>query len=139
MLFRSSGSLTDSKVRVHQTDYSQASSIANLASLLVRAVRLILLSALACCAPAPPPAPIAIAINVAAHPIPLDPTDPAKIQVGRLRFLGGLHLQSGDRRFGGISGLRRSEEHTSELQSLMRISYAVFCLKKKKITLTMII
>src|SRR3546814_4872662 len=29
------------------------------------------------------------------------------------------------------SGSRRSEEHTSELQSLMRISYAVFCLKKK--------
>src|SRR3546814_14254985 len=29
-------------------------------------------------------------------------------------------------------GLVRSEEHTSELQSLMRISYAVFCLKKKK-------
>src|SRR3546814_10346302 len=29
-------------------------------------------------------------------------------------------------------GLERSEEHTSELQSLMRISYAVFCLKKKK-------
>src|SRR3546814_3743599 len=28
--------------------------------------------------------------------------------------------------------IRRSEEHTSELQSLMRISYAVFCLKKKK-------
>src|SRR3546814_2584907 len=42
---------------------------------------------------------------------------------------------------GGARGLgreidvhRRSEEHTSELQSLMRISYAVFCLKKKKIT-----
>src|SRR3546814_5350642 len=31
----------------------------------------------------------------------------------------------------GVSALR-SEEHTSELQSLMRISYAVFCLKKKK-------
>src|SRR3546814_2605849 len=31
-------------------------------------------------------------------------------------------------------GLDRSEEHTSELQSLMRISYAVFCLKKKKTT-----
>src|SRR3546814_10864385 len=31
---------------------------------------------------------------------------------------------------------RRSEEHTSELQSLMRISYAVFCLKKKKINTT---
>src|SRR3546814_3092381 len=30
------------------------------------------------------------------------------------------------------AGVRRSEEHTSELQSLMRISYAVFCLKKKK-------
>src|SRR3546814_1587981 len=29
--------------------------------------------------------------------------------------------------------VQRSEEHTSELQSLMRISYAVFCLKKKKI------
>src|SRR3546814_2979728 len=33
------------------------------------------------------------------------------------------------------SRLRRSEEHTSELQSLMRISYAVFCLKKKIIQL----
>src|SRR3546814_2402438 len=31
-----------------------------------------------------------------------------------------------------IEGEGRSEEHTSELQSLMRISYAVFCLKKKK-------
>src|SRR3546814_8752025 len=34
---------------------------------------------------------------------------------------------------GLVRSLRRSEEHTSELQSLMRISYAVFCLKKKKI------
>src|SRR3546814_4998419 len=33
-----------------------------------------------------------------------------------------------------ICASRRSEEHTSELQSLMRISYAVFCLKKKKKT-----
>src|SRR3546814_8517497 len=32
-------------------------------------------------------------------------------------------------------GLRRSEEHTSELQSLMRISYAVFCLKKTTIAM----
>src|SRR3546814_3623335 len=32
--------------------------------------------------------------------------------------------------FGAGLGRRRSEEHTSELQSLMRISYAVFCLKK---------
>src|SRR3546814_6066799 len=35
-----------------------------------------------------------------------------------------------------ISTVVRSEEHTSELQSLMRISYAVFCLKKKKNTKT---
>src|SRR3546814_6460229 len=48
---------------------------------------------------------------------------------------GGLGLRRG----GGRGGcyvrheyLLRSEEHTSELQSLMRISYAVFCLKKKK-------
>src|SRR3546814_6204338 len=33
---------------------------------------------------------------------------------------------------GATGALQRSEEHTSELQSLMRISYAVFCLKKKK-------
>src|SRR3546814_8434443 len=32
--------------------------------------------------------------------------------------------------------MKRSEEHTSELQSLMRISYAVFCLKKKNIKTT---
>src|SRR3546814_3127924 len=39
------------------------------------------------------------------------------------------HLCAGRRRY---AGRVRSEEHTSELQSLMRISYAVFCLKKKK-------
>src|SRR3546814_9553779 len=39
----------------------------------------------------------------------------------------GLRAQSGAL----YSVLSRSEEHTSELQSLMRISYAVFCLKKK--------
>src|SRR3546814_3414078 len=36
------------------------------------------------------------------------------------------------------SSIRRSEEHTSELQSLMRISYAVFCLKKKNKKMTKI-
>src|SRR3546814_2431411 len=36
----------------------------------------------------------------------------------------------------GAAACRRSEEHTSELQSLMRISYAVFCLKKKTQTKT---
>src|SRR3546814_5523508 len=35
-------------------------------------------------------------------------------------------------RLQGLQVLHRSEEHTSELQSLMRISYAVFCLKKKR-------
>src|SRR3546814_14593928 len=46
---------------------------------------------------------------------------PGAVQAGRARR-GRLHRAGGDR--------RRSEEHTSELQSLMRISYAVFCLKK---------
>src|SRR3546814_9130527 len=39
-----------------------------------------------------------------------------------------------DRLAGRKAAAHRSEEHTSELQSLMRISYAVFCLKKKKQT-----
>src|SRR3546814_4432275 len=39
-----------------------------------------------------------------------------------------LHLKASD----DTTMTNRSEEHTSELQSLMRISYAVFCLKKKK-------
>src|SRR3546814_5427573 len=38
---------------------------------------------------------------------------------------------SGRRQSSAIAASRRSEEHTSELQSLMRISYAVFCLTKK--------
>src|SRR3546814_6557049 len=47
-------------------------------------------------------------------------------RLARLQSMGGDHLSQ--RR-------ERSEEHTSELQSLMRISYAVFCLKKKKTTI----
>src|SRR3546814_8090629 len=43
------------------------------------------------------------------------------------------HRQNAGQSMSVLSGVRRSEEHTSELQSLMRISYAVFCLKKKKI------
>src|SRR3546814_3280483 len=42
-----------------------------------------------------------------------------------------VHLYSGGSS-PGSANTYRSEEHTSELQSLMRISYAVFCLKKKK-------
>src|SRR3546814_8240300 len=46
-------------------------------------------------------------------------------------FRGGCALAMSYGALEGV-GLGRSEEHTSELQSLMRISYAVFCLKKKK-------
>src|SRR3546814_5518228 len=50
-------------------------------------------------------------------------------------YLEDLYVQPAHRGQGvGKMALKhRSEEHTSELQSLMRISYAVFCLKKKKI------
>src|SRR3546814_4550824 len=78
--------------------------------------------------------------------------NPAALCPDQLRRPGGRRLLGGHaraapveiepvRRCGRIErhGLRhrgalRSEEHTSELQSLMRISYAVFCLKKKKKT-----
>src|SRR3546814_5066967 len=58
---------------------------------------------------------------------------PADVQIldrhddQRLRAQLGLHGERGQNRHPDA----RSEEHTSELQSLMRISYAVFCLKKK--------
>src|SRR3546814_6839299 len=66
----------------------------------------------------------------------------SRFSVGRARLApisrvagpyAGRHLEQGRPRFGAGEGAgrRRSEEHTSELQSLMRISYAVFCLKKK--------
>src|SRR3546814_6100708 len=56
------------------------------------------------------------------------PVDHDKIGAGILAgFEHGGQAHRLNRRHGG-----RSEEHTSELQSLMRISYAVFCLKKKK-------
>src|SRR3546814_7046927 len=44
----------------------------------------------------------------------------------------GVDRFSAPRALGDLAKINRSEEHTSELQSLMRISYAVFCLKKKK-------
>src|SRR3546814_6396142 len=46
--------------------------------------------------------------------------------------IGEVYGVSGSYNFKINGEYRRSEEHTSELQSLMRISYAVFCLKKKK-------
>src|SRR3546814_7769490 len=56
--------------------------------------------------------------------------------VQRARLREARDADRADRRFGAarehdVGVTVRSEEHTSELQSLMRISYAVFCLKKK--------
>src|SRR3546814_2092707 len=59
------------------------------------------------------------------HPISCSHDDPDS---SGLQFIQGF-LRTG---FDGVGHGKRSEEHTSELQSLMRISYAVFCLKKKK-------
>src|SRR3546814_10457379 len=60
------------------------------------------------------------------------------MQPATLRMIRDGGVKKGDMlavaRLAGIMGAKRtprSEEHTSELQSLMRISYAVFCLKKK--------
>src|SRR3546814_4979150 len=62
-----------------------------------------------------------------AKPIELVGGDMKIFEIARLHIGLLQHLE-------GIDVLGRSEEHTSELQSLMRISYAVFCLKKKKTT-----
>src|SRR3546814_3075889 len=50
-----------------------------------------------------------------------------RLVLGRRRFLDRCRLRLGQR----VQLVDRSEEHTSELQSLMRLSYAVFCLKTK--------
>src|SRR3546814_2688548 len=69
---------------------------------------------------------------------------PLLLAFGHKRSDAGLCVEGGDAGAAGAAPLReralrhefdfqtRSDEHTSELQSLMRISYAVFCLKKKK-------
>src|SRR3546814_1630383 len=58
----------------------------------------------------------------------------AAVDAGAVGYHPGDGAEAGgDARRRGV-GVGRSEEHTSELQSLMRISYAVFCLKKKKKT-----
>src|SRR3546814_8249547 len=51
--------------------------------------------------------------------------------VGPVRYRQRPLIHNADIRFISTPEMDRSEEHTSELQSLMRISYAVFCLKKK--------
>src|SRR3546814_6999209 len=73
--------------------------------------------------------------------------DPTRVALAGSLAVGGLQAHSFDDlrtifagktvnpSFGtGVDAFGRSEEHTSELQSLMRISYAVFCLKKKNNT-----
>src|SRR3546814_7531349 len=64
------------------------------------------------------------------HPQPM----PAKSMPRRLGLTVAAILadQSSRNRKRKLVDMQRSEEHTSELQSLMRRSYAVFCLKKKK-------
>src|SRR3546814_9757663 len=62
------------------------------------------------------------------HAVRRGDADPQPPDVDRLQ-------RARPRRDGGVP-VCRSEEHTSELQSLMRISYAVFCLKKKKIKIS---
>src|SRR3546814_1631173 len=58
----------------------------------------------------------------------------ARLQRGVPAVVGPWRMGDADLAEHLRSEVKRSEEHTSELQSLMRISYAVFCLKKKKIT-----
>src|SRR3546814_6381184 len=63
-------------------------------------------------------------------PVPESPGHVMYVWVDALTtYLSGLGYPDAD---GDFARFWRSEEHTSELQSLMRISYAVFCLKKKK-------
>src|SRR3546814_7279315 len=58
----------------------------------------------------------------------------AQILAEAVGLLVQFTVSQGDLAVADRQLLRRSEEHTSELQSLMRISYAVFCLKKNKKT-----
>src|SRR3546814_7668475 len=59
------------------------------------------------------------------------PTTPGLLRSRLIRSLVQPPSQMSRLHFRLRSGISRSEEHTSELQSLLRISYAVFCLKKK--------
>src|SRR3546814_8534258 len=61
---------------------------------------------------------------------------PARRHEGKGRSLSAAALRRALRHVADRAGRTRSEEHTSELQSLMRISYAVLCLKKKTKTTT---
>src|SRR3546814_6952743 len=77
--------------------------------------------------------------SAAPRPTPTSVGSPPSMHKISLKVNGDTHLLDLDTRTTLLDALRehlkltgRSEEHTSELQSLMRISYAVFCLQKKK-------
>src|SRR3546814_3368927 len=77
------------------------------------------------------------------HSFPTRRSSDLDLSLNLYHRASGLGIQNGhpiwwpfswvpDVRLSVLGAVLRSEEHTSELQSLMRISYAVFCLKKKK-------
>src|SRR3546814_7038062 len=74
--------------------------------------------------------------GIVIDPVTVTPTMKVRdaIDLQRQHGFSGLPVVEGGKLVGIVTNrdLRRSEEHTSELQSLMRNSYAVFCLKKKK-------
>lgn len=72
----------------------------------MRPIPTLLLLALAGCATAPAEPSGGERIAVAARPVPLDPADPGRALLGRLRYLGGIELESSDPRFGGLSSLK---------------------------------
>src|SRR3546814_9025063 len=55
-----------------------------------------------------------------------------RLFIAALDGTGNSMSKDAPENWSAVARIARSEEHTSELQSLMRISYAVFCLKKKK-------
>src|SRR3546814_3971121 len=69
-------------------------------------------------------------VEVKALEQPAAALNKAKVFIGENRCQHRAGVRRDDRK--GQAQAWRSEEHTSELQSLMRISYAVFCLKKKQ-------
>src|SRR3546814_2148890 len=73
--------------------------------------------------PAPPKPFSSVGEN---QPLGITPFEPRAV------VAGWQIIEAAIRIIATLSDWLRSEEHTSELQSLMRISYAVFCLKKKK-------
>src|SRR3546814_8821748 len=68
-------------------------------------------------------------------PMPTADNSSSALPKGREPVLRVMPMPADANIHGDVFGgwIMRSEEHTSELQSLMRISYAVFCLKKKKL------